>query len=526
MAYSIEEKIEPFWAEYSTAASGRDPLAIQNSSVVIYTKMVVGITNVTNRIRYNGFFCWIFDTVLQKIEKKNSLQEQIRYSRRAELLLANIMVKNFPNVTGVSGSDYATKNMGSIIDLESGADMEFKRKGEKVFWQNSQGIFGQYYKGVTRVLNLLNHPNAQVDLNVYTPTEKGKELAEAFIEHIPQEQLDLFWKSVYDGYISESDLEKLSSFALHVILEGSKECKFYEEMLYSADDRKASSTFHRKETIDLLLSEINKHSEGIEDPASAFLRSNYLDHIDKEALQLNSATAWYLFETNELIHVAYEHFHGCFLYFIETFPTSMEDKIDTLVKSALQQFTQEESLEGIHTVRQLDERLQESREDIYTSYENMTESFRQSDYGSCLMHAVKTMVGVQVNSKHQLNQLNDFASSLEFNFNRIGYAVDLIEGLVVSKIDMSIESYVRAVLLKAINLHVYSSYSKTKIGQSLVHNYMVEDYSVWRLRETMPGRTTPRLQNVLQYITDIDWIKREDKVYTITDKGIKTLEGK
>jgi hypothetical protein len=93
MLYTTEEKIEPFWAEFSSAASGRDPLAIQNSSVVIYTKMVVGITNVTNRIRYNGFFCWIFDTILQNIEKKNSLQEQIRYSRRAELLLAYMMVK-------------------------------------------------------------------------------------------------------------------------------------------------------------------------------------------------------------------------------------------------------------------------------------------------------------------------------------------------------------------------------------------------------------------------------------------------
>ena len=61
--FSSEESIEPFWAEYSGEASGRDPLAIQNSSVVIYSKMIIGITNVTNRIRYNGFFCWIFDII-------------------------------------------------------------------------------------------------------------------------------------------------------------------------------------------------------------------------------------------------------------------------------------------------------------------------------------------------------------------------------------------------------------------------------------------------------------------------------
>jgi len=115
MSYTNDEKIEPFWAEFSSAASGRDPLAIQNSSVVIYTKMVVGITNVTNRIRYNGFFCWVFDTILQNIDKKNSLQEQIRYSRRAELLLAYMMVKNFEGITGVSGSAYAAKNLNIVI---------------------------------------------------------------------------------------------------------------------------------------------------------------------------------------------------------------------------------------------------------------------------------------------------------------------------------------------------------------------------------------------------------------------------
>jgi len=42
LAYN-KESVEPFWAEYSTEASGRDPLAIQNSSVVIYANMIVRI---------------------------------------------------------------------------------------------------------------------------------------------------------------------------------------------------------------------------------------------------------------------------------------------------------------------------------------------------------------------------------------------------------------------------------------------------------------------------------------------------
>src|SRR4030042_116140 len=365
MSFTTEEIVEPFWGEFSSAASGRDPLAIQNSSVVIYTKMVVGITNVTNRIRYNGFFCWIFETILHNIVKKNSLQEQIRYSRRAELLLAYMMVKNFPDITGVSGSAYAANHIGDIINLKKGADWEYKKKGEKVYWQNSQGIFGQYYSGVTRVLNLINHPNTQLDLNIYTLTDKGLELAQAFAENIPDEESRLFWQSVFRGSISESDLEKLKSFALQLIPEDYKELSFYQKAMLFVDDRKAEPTFHRKDTIELLLNHLNEHKEGIENPVGSFLRTNYRAHQNEQTLQKDTATAWYLFEINELIHVAYEHFHSCFLSFIETFPTLLENNIDELVKETLEAFNQEDKLKEVKTINQLANWIDNSKEDIY-----------------------------------------------------------------------------------------------------------------------------------------------------------------
>jgi DNA-binding PadR family transcriptional regulator len=526
MSFSTEEKIEPFWAEFSSAASGRDPLAIQNSSVVIYTKMVVGITNVTNRIRYNGFFCWVFDTILQNIKKKNSLQEQIRYSRRAELLLAYLMVKNFPDVTGVSGSAYAVKNLKSKISLKNGADWESKTEdGPGLYWKFKLGVFGQYYSGVVRDLNLINHPNTQLDLNIYTLTEKGKELAKAFEENIPKEERDLFWSSVYSGSIQESELANLKSFALHEIPEGSSERSFYEKAILAADNRKAEPTFNRKETIKLILNHLNKQNEGVENLVSSFLRENFHSHQKEGVLKKDAATAWYLFEINELIHVAFEYFHACFLYFIETYPTLLDQNIDALVNETLEAFELEGSLQGIDSIKQLTEQIKTNEEDIYIAYDAMEKHFRTREFGTCLLHAVKTILHVHVNCHDQLDQLVEFAAAPENNFNRIGYAMDLIDELVISQSELSVQEYAKAIIIKAINLHTFSSYSKTRIGQSLVHNYMIEDYSVWRLRETLPNRTTPRLQNVLQYIIDIGWIKREGKVYTITEAGTKIIGG-
>ena len=52
---------------------------------------------------------------------------------------------------------------------------------------------------------------------------------------------------------------------------------------------------------------------------------------------------------------------------------------------------------------------------------------------------------------------------------------------------------------------------------------MIEDNSVWRLRETFPSRTTPRLQNAIQYIPDSGWLKRDGKHIFIPEEGIKTI---
>ncbi|MBK8044328.1 MAG: hypothetical protein IPK21_17720 [Haliscomenobacter sp.] len=201
----------------------------------------------------------------------------------------------------------------------------------------------------------------------------------------------------------------------------------------------------------------------------------------------------------------------------------MDQNIDALVNETIEAFELEGVLKGIDSIKQLAEQIKKEEEDIYIAYDEMEKYFQTLEFGKCLMHAVKTILHVQVNSNDQIEQLEEFAEARENNFNRIGYAIDLIDDLVISQRELSVQEYVKAIIIKAINLHTFSSYSKTRIGQSLVHNYMIEDYSVWRLRETLPNRTTPRLQNVLQYIMDIGWIKREGRVYSITEAGTKII---
>ena len=67
--YDLNEVPFPFWGAETTTKGGRDPLAVQNSSVVIYSNMITGITNVTARVRYNGFFCWLLTLIAKRLGK-------------------------------------------------------------------------------------------------------------------------------------------------------------------------------------------------------------------------------------------------------------------------------------------------------------------------------------------------------------------------------------------------------------------------------------------------------------------------
>ena len=68
MIYNADIYKEPFWAENSGFMTGRDPLGIQNSSISVYGRLLPGMTNLTQRLRYYGINCWL----LKEYDKLNT----------------------------------------------------------------------------------------------------------------------------------------------------------------------------------------------------------------------------------------------------------------------------------------------------------------------------------------------------------------------------------------------------------------------------------------------------------------------
>jgi predicted transcriptional regulator len=518
MPYTTEEIIEPFWAEYVGEAGGRDPLGIQNSSVVIYTKLIQGVTNVTNRIRYNGFYCWLMDSILKddRLKHKTDLEDQIKYIRRGELLLAFLMVKKFPLEAGVSGSLYANRKKDDNLSLKIGADWENRKQAGGVYWKYHNGAFGQYFTGVLYALGLVNAPQGEM-LNIYSLTNKGRELAIAYRQTISEEAESLFIDCVFKGISNNNNFELLASFAVNNIPVNSSEHVFYQEMMLSDDGQTKPATFYRRDTIKLILNLLKEENSTIDNIPLGFLKDNYQNTFTQKVLDLEStSTGWYYYEVNELLHVAYEHLHSALLYFIDIYPRALDEVLDSILDEALNLFDNSPLLLNDHI-----ESL--GNYNVYEYYDGMLLAFKNNLFGECIVNAINVIVSVYKNNLHHWDTLKVYSSKIENNFNRNGYANEIIELFIESKKDLTMEEYLRTLLITTINQHMFISYTKSNIGQGLVHNYIIEDDQIWRLRDTLPGRTSPRIQNLLQYIADLGWVAKDGKTYKITELGTEIL---
>ena len=210
-------------------------------------------------------------------------------------------------------------------------------------------------------------------------TDKGKRLAVAFGENIPSKAKKLFWESVFNGFIIEVELSKLIPFALHIIPSDSEERRFYESILM-ANDRKSELTSHRKKTLTLLLQFLKNQKKGVENLPSAFLRNNYISHTSITKLENDTATAWYLYEINEVLHVSFEHFHSCFLFSIERHPTLINACIDRLLKEQEFAFKKGKIISKVTKLSKYSELIAKKSFSVYYYYDAMVFHFKQKMY--------------------------------------------------------------------------------------------------------------------------------------------------
>ena len=99
----------PEWTEYRNR-SGLDPLGMQNGSINLYQRLVPGISNVTLRMRYYGFYAWLSGVYVRRIGDTNPKSWQ-RFVRRAEALYA-LAAQTRGGEIGIAGILWAQRKLG------------------------------------------------------------------------------------------------------------------------------------------------------------------------------------------------------------------------------------------------------------------------------------------------------------------------------------------------------------------------------------------------------------------------------
>lgn len=95
---------------------GLDPLGMQNAGVVLYQALLPGISNITLRMRYYGFFCWLSDAYARR-GVATDFEIWRQWVRRAEALLALVAyddpsassrrVSSLANLSGCSARSFS-----------------------------------------------------------------------------------------------------------------------------------------------------------------------------------------------------------------------------------------------------------------------------------------------------------------------------------------------------------------------------------------------------------------------------------
>ncbi len=521
MAFSLETSLTPFWAESKGFINGRDPLGIQNSSVSIYAALLPGLNNVTDRLRYYGFYCWL----LKKIEDENltfkDKQDHFNYIRKAEYILAVYMSECEPEEQGIAGSAYAIRKSNeakanglTFIDINSGAEKHKGTAKGSVFWDFSAGILGQYYAGSLQS-NYTGLGLIRISEGYYFITDEGKKLGEAYGKTIGKDALQLFDETLVKGLLRFEDVKRLADFSISKIKLTSEEGKFYADMLFAADyslrtDTVAETTYRRDSL--LLFIEYMINFDGRRGYQSLPEMLYEKEGLIGTANCTDASIGWFYYYCCERMHISLEYIFDNLLREIEIKPLTITEVCDNLLEAFTLTYREcYPTFTGSETLQEVVNILVEEDNDY-------VEVMRHNPKGESLLYALEYFLLTYKTVKVHQGSFERFANNTRTR-DKNGTALDL--ALYVDKnLHQPIDVFFKELCTKIVNDHFTVAYAKMGNGEEQVHKLLIEDNRLVHINNIEPRLTTPRLKTVRNFLRDMGVIHiGEDERFSLTKEG-------
>lgn len=236
----------PQWTEKADKR-GLDPLGMQNSGVLLYQSLLPGISNVTLRMRYYGFYCWISETYAHH-NASSGFEAWRNWVRCAEALYALISAQ--AGEGGVGGVDWANRRLAGdeqVIDFAAAASTD---PSQQRYLRQSLGVFGGAYYSQMAEMGLFTQNRHGIQV---ATRDLGKRAAGLFESAIGRDLAKLLRQKIADARVTAHELDRLAPIAPSQIAVESEERAFYEALLFARETAGADGAQSRSGTLLLVL---------------------------------------------------------------------------------------------------------------------------------------------------------------------------------------------------------------------------------------------------------------------------------
>lgn len=518
MIYTPENIVKPFWAENSGFTGGRDALGIQNSSITLYSRLLPGLTNLTERIRYYSFYCWLLNVYAEQY-KDEYLAHHYNFFRRAELIIAYLMTNIDNAQQSVVGILYARQHKDDLdengyYNIKAGADklgiVPIPKQGE-TYWGYDSGALGQYYVG--SLVNLdLAEIRGEIKEKYFYITDKGKRLAKAFEASIPVAERDYFVNLIEKGMITLEDIDRITSFHIGHIPFKSKEWNCLKELLIEDDginfriDSETPST-KRRETIELYLKFKNSPTDITFFPQWAF------ENISLGMETDTAAFGWYYYYINECVHTALQSIFWVFLKNLEgrivVGQSYIRELKEMVLSESSEEFNARDTLTDILAYIQslpIPQKLYE-----------LNEANKNGRLEVSLVKSIELLFTIYKETFDYQSQINQFEKSHGIDLQPGHFTENMIT-FISDKLNYSYEKFIESIIKGIMSKHISSAYRKMGNGESHLLKFMIEDNLFCHVENVFPRPTTPRIKTLDNFLKDLGLLNQDGK---ITPDGIE-----
>ncbi len=513
------ESILPFFGDRMTIIGGLDPLGNQNTSDATFQMILPGLNNVTGRLRYYSYYCWLLDQYSERIGSTDPAHFR-HFIRKAEYLTALAAQLNPNDTKSISGSSYSSKELDknkSVIYLNEGI---YKPDGdtENTYWKFPLGIFGQYYLGSMRDIGLLTEHSTQNGIYIRTENSEekyidGKQMAEAFGTNLSEEGVSLFFRCMDQKEVMKGELEQLlTDFFLTTIPQGTDEIRLLTRMLIQKDypRSKENTITFRSDTVKYLLHFLDGFSGDFEE--RSFIQHCYFKKGLFESEAIPVLTGWYFYQFNEYWQYACAAILNGILTFLQEEHApgapSVSSFIDQ-VTEAIIKYLEEQSL----TVR-----------DVTVDQAVSSIALREQDFASSIKTnkgiekagaALQLLLALYKGNKEQLKALKAYGDKHGLLRNGAGVEYFLLE--FESKTSWNFDQFLSDFLLRKIILrHQFVAFRKMGNGSKSTQKFILEEHKIRYLGKLDENYTGPRIGNLVQFLIDTQHLTED---YELTDTG-------